>query len=434
MKKYIIILLALSAGIFSSCKMEIEDIFDKSSAQRIEEARQKAYTVLQSAENGWIMELYPNELQSYGGYNILLKFDNDTYVTVMSELAADFTDTKVSKYVVNGSQGPVLLFNTYNEYIHYFADPGLREAGGIRYGYEGDNEFVVMSAAPDKVILKGVKSHNTVVMTPLPAGVSWESYMEAVKKVKGEMYSYVNYDLVVKGNTYRVTEENDYTVFQFPDTSSSDEATKITMAFMHTDDGIRLYEPVTVDGVSVQNFLWDKESGTLTCIDEGTGVIMTGATTGYGKTYEGYIGDWRFHYFNASTNTSLIVSITEKEYNKTLTLSGLIYSTYNYPITLHWRRDGRVEMRGGQSVGFRDVSGSMVEIFLRACSSTSSTTSTAAAMITSTEANVDPDRLDFISNGYWAATEGVGYYYTNPTTGGNTSAGKFLMPMYMVKQ
>ena len=82
--KKILILLALPL-LFNSCLKDDEDKFSKSATERIEEAVKEAITVLQGAENGWRMELYPESERIYGGYTLFLKFNADNTVVASSE-------------------------------------------------------------------------------------------------------------------------------------------------------------------------------------------------------------------------------------------------------------------------------------------------------------------------------------------------------------
>jgi len=117
--KKILILLALPL-LFNSCLKDDEDKFSKSATERIEEAVKEAITVLQGAENGWRMELYPESERIYGGYTLFLKFNADNTVVASSEnFAAGKTES--SYYSVVAESGPVLAFDTNNDIIHFYS-------------------------------------------------------------------------------------------------------------------------------------------------------------------------------------------------------------------------------------------------------------------------------------------------------------------------
>ena len=61
--------LMLSALLFQSCLKDQEDVFDESSAARMENYLNEAQRVLMSSENGWVLEYYPETHRKYGeGY------------------------------------------------------------------------------------------------------------------------------------------------------------------------------------------------------------------------------------------------------------------------------------------------------------------------------------------------------------------------------
>ena len=60
MKKILSISLILAAALaFTSCVKEEEDIFDKSAAERLNEASDLYSKRLMASPNGWAMQLYP---------------------------------------------------------------------------------------------------------------------------------------------------------------------------------------------------------------------------------------------------------------------------------------------------------------------------------------------------------------------------------------
>ena len=74
MKKYRYITFLLGIILFVSCNPVEENLFDDSSAIRIEKSLLNTQDVLKNAENGWLMEYYPSSQQTYGGYNVFAKF------------------------------------------------------------------------------------------------------------------------------------------------------------------------------------------------------------------------------------------------------------------------------------------------------------------------------------------------------------------------
>lgn len=102
MKKIYNILFTLIAVLsFTSCSNDIDEVFDKPSAERVNDAIAEYKTVLTSAENGWLMKYYPKANTKYGGYNLLLKFGTDGNVTAMSDA---LVQTRKPHHIINWSR------------------------------------------------------------------------------------------------------------------------------------------------------------------------------------------------------------------------------------------------------------------------------------------------------------------------------------------
>ena len=245
-KLYILLTMALS---FAACTYEIDDVFDKSSAERISEEIARTKELLQSGSNGWLMYYYGST--QYGGYNVLCKFDKDE-VTVQSEIYGPKTVT--SHYKIEQSQGVLLSFDEYNEVFHFFSDPANPAGVGINgKGMEGDFEFRVISAGPDEIILSGKKHGSKVVMKPVDLGCDWDLYLEDVLEME-ENLSAGFYSLEF-GET-SVTASATYRRLVFYDEASD---SNIYVPFCFTDKGVKLYSTLTYGGVSVDEFIYSKE-------------------------------------------------------------------------------------------------------------------------------------------------------------------------------
>lgn len=182
MKKiYSLLLLLTAMMVLSSCKNEVDDIFEKSSSERVADALKSYKDILVAAPNGWRMQYVANE--QYGGYNMLCKFKADNTVDVANDKGVAANGTH---YQIIQSQGALLSFDEYNKAMHMFSDP-IAEVGIAGRGFEGDFEFRVLSAAADSVVLEGKKHGSRIVMTPMPAETKWADYLEAVNKTMEAM-------------------------------------------------------------------------------------------------------------------------------------------------------------------------------------------------------------------------------------------------------
>ena len=204
MKKIISLTLLLAAGIgFTACVNEEDDLFDKTAAERLNEASALYSSRLMAQPNGWAMQLYPtndNEAPYGSGYLVLCRFNKDHSVVV--SMKNQFTDnvyrTDTSLWEVITDNGPVLSFNSHNDCLHAFTDPEdilwtgnadepNNETGT---GVGGDYEFIIVDAPEDAsyMMLKGKKRGTYNLFTPVEEGVEYESYLADVETFMKTMF------------------------------------------------------------------------------------------------------------------------------------------------------------------------------------------------------------------------------------------------------
>jgi hypothetical protein len=204
MKKILSLTLLLAAGIgFTACVNEEDDLFDKTAAERLNEASALYSSRLMAQPNGWAMQLYPtndNEAPYGSGYLVLCRFNKDHSVVV--SMKNQFTDnvyrTDTSLWEVITDNGPVLSFNSHNDCLHAFTDPEdilwtgnadepNNETGT---GVGGDYEFIIVDAPEDAsyMMLKGKKRGTYTLFTPVEEGVEYESYLADVENFMKTMF------------------------------------------------------------------------------------------------------------------------------------------------------------------------------------------------------------------------------------------------------
>ena len=150
--KYVIIGIAL-VSLLGACSRDEASLFDKSAAQRAQEALDNAQAILIAPANGWEMLLFANDESK--GYNVLVDFDKNGKVTATAknkETTGGKILTDSSTWVVKNDYGPILSFDTYNNVLHAWSDP--KDDGE---GLGGDYEFLIVEAKEDFVRLKGKK-------------------------------------------------------------------------------------------------------------------------------------------------------------------------------------------------------------------------------------------------------------------------------------
>lgn len=261
MKKIYYLLYLATAVLFAACTNEEDDLFDTSSALRADAAIAADTKILTDAANGWVMEYFPEAQQSYGGYNVLLKFGTDGKVTVASELY-DNSDITTSLYSVKQSAGIVLSFDTYNEIFHFFSDPSdPAGVGGNGYGLEGDYDFLILEATAEKVTLKGKKTGGVAVLTPMKE--DWEEYILALQHAEEEM-SFQKMQLEMNGKVIPVSISFRTLTFTY---AEGENSVSVTASYIQTPAGYKFYEPVEVDGVTLSGFTFNAEAEVFTAND-----------------------------------------------------------------------------------------------------------------------------------------------------------------------
>lgn len=246
MKKiYSLLFLLTALTTLSSCTNEVDDVFDKSSAERIEETIKSYKDILVAAPNGWRMAY--KTADKYGGYNVLCKFNADNTVDVANEKG---DQTNGTHYQVMQSQGVLLSFDEYNQAIHRFSDP-VAEVGKNGLGYEGDFEFRVLKASADTVVLEGKKHGGRIVMTPMARDRKWTDYLKGVDNMKEAMDA-PRYRLSAGGKTFDC--QIAYNVLKV----KKEDGNILDFPFAYTDKGLDLLQADTLAGKTISGFLYSE--------------------------------------------------------------------------------------------------------------------------------------------------------------------------------
>lgn len=258
-KLFIYLLLALPALFLQSCQTEEENVFDKSYSERMDDFLQKAQETLVASQYGWALDYYPKSNQSYGGVAYTIKFTRDNAI-VRYENKPDDGEVK-SLYKMKEDDGPVLSFDTYNTFLHTYATP---KSGEYR-GKEGDFEFVIDSIGTDRIKIHGKRSLNTMYLHKLSGEAS--EYIEKVTELTN-LFVFSDVALNIGGKPYRlvVTDKNNRQLAIYDGDKIIAES-----AYAFTDKGIRLYEPIMLNGVQLYDLTLDAETAKLS----GTGVEST---------------------------------------------------------------------------------------------------------------------------------------------------------------
>lgn len=305
--------LLLAVFAFAACSPEVDDLFNETASERINKAIKEDLNILQSAKNGWVIEYYPSPTKMYGGYTILVSFDNEKKATVSCDLFASDKKT-ISLYDVKQSTGPTLTFDTYNEIFHLFSEPlNIFGLGSSGEGMEGDYEFLILECTPEKVVLKGKKTGTSMLMTPLPEDKTWKEYLDEVKAMSKEAYPAL-YDV-------KVGAEKKYDVKQLYHkfVLTHEDGTQEDLPFVYTTDGIKFYEPIDLGNAQMQSLTWDKQRMAYV-----NGDIAMEATIPEGyKPYDEYLGTYTFYYYKNMRTQKVTLSRVENDpFNTLYTMKG----------------------------------------------------------------------------------------------------------------
>lgn len=275
--------------LFASCFLEEKNLFDETTTERKLAAIEEYTQILKSADNGWVFECFPHKTQAYGGYNYLVKFgDVDSVYASFGYIRNP--EILQSLYEVKYDYGTMLSFNTYNEYLHYFAEG--RNTGTLYQGYGGEYEFMCMNYDDANGILKlkGKRTSNYLTMTKLADNVIWNEYLDAVNKTETQWnnaYYLVYVDGVQIGTAYK-----EGRIITFSSTENGEELSVTASLIYRPDGNIHFYDPVEIGGVKVQNFKFDSTSDTITSTDTGTKIVLEVTVPEGFTSFKDYLGDW----------------------------------------------------------------------------------------------------------------------------------------------
>ena len=252
MKKYIY--MCLAACLLVSCSQEEEAVYGKgnSYAKRTGETSTEYVNLLEGATNGWLLSMYVGTGQQYGGYNYILKFHQGK-VTALSEAT---TEEDTSLYTLNFSEKSILTFDTYNKVLHQFVEPSaLFPEGKI-----GDNQLVIQSYENGVFTLKGQRSNNLMTL----------------RKLEGEATAYLSkirerQSLFKVSDAYPVTINGKEVDFELQPSNrqfiAREGTTVIKKAYIYTENGFKLYEPITIAGKTFSEFTLSADNSEITTDD-----------------------------------------------------------------------------------------------------------------------------------------------------------------------
>lgn len=264
----------------ASCSREEDDIWERSAAERLNDAKNEDIAILCAAPHGWEM-LYFTESDAKG-LNFLMKFNTNGSVTIAAN--NDHTSgykEETSAFDVITDDGPVLTFNTYNSLFHRYADPDpdqTQDTDGVGDG--GDYEFKIMSISNEMIYMRGKKHGAEIYMYPL-SDDNWEQYFTDVNDNLNRMFNSSIPTLWVTladGKRYSITKASTQVMDMVPEGGDAITETS-TLSYVVTRNGFRWMNafPGNSDSSTpAREFVFNSEGTYLVSTDFGGGVA--GAT------------------------------------------------------------------------------------------------------------------------------------------------------------
>lgn len=256
-----LVLLALLLLGASACSNRSDELFERTADERLELSLGATRSILTSAPNGWQMSIFPSSDARWGGYTVWLRFHPGQLVEATNEFVPDAQTTR-SEYRLDGSNGPSLVFDTYNPALHMFSQPNVQDlvqtypklsrfsSAEISQGLGGDYSYRILSATAEQVVLQGARSEAIAVLHPAGAS-AWSEQLSAIQATERD-FGFTNVKLSGVGEDYSGT----FTLESRQiDLSRGDE--RLRLPFRFTEQGIELYEPQTFGGKKVQSFVGD---------------------------------------------------------------------------------------------------------------------------------------------------------------------------------
>jgi Domain of unknown function (DUF4302) len=253
--------------VFSCTKSEVDPLFQESANKRAANQIEKYKTQLTEAQYGWKGAYYPNGAKD-GGYSFYLKFDKNGNLTMYSDVAGLSSDKAFeTTFQIKALQKPTLIFDTYS-YLHELVNPDYN--GGT--GEFADLELTITEATTDKISLVGNRNNTELTLTKL---------------------TNTEYESVIKGGLANIIKSTiDYSTdkfinLKFPNGENSDifidfnskiftilylkngEIATSTSAFLTTPTGIQLKNPITLNGITVSELIWDNTTNNYYFISNG---------------------------------------------------------------------------------------------------------------------------------------------------------------------
>lgn len=280
---------ALLTFTLQSCSNKEEEIFEESPSVRLQALMDKTQATLVSSENGWVMDYFPDRDLSYGGFLYILKFNKQS-VEAYCELSDDLSESIESLYKLSNDDGAVLSFDSYNEFLHFFATP----SSGRYEAYDGDFEFKIMKVEDDLITLKGKRSGNTIYLHRLKEEPV--QYLEKCVKTSENIFA-PKASGTYGGTAIEALVDPDVryiTIYL--------NGGEYGQYFLPTPTGVRFVEPLEINGATISELSYDNIKFIFSGTDSnGANIQFTCALPDDYMFFEEFEGDYRMYLSTSSS-------------------------------------------------------------------------------------------------------------------------------------
>lgn len=280
---------ALLTFTLQSCSNKEEEIFEESPSVRLQALMDKTQATLVSSENGWVMDYFPDRDLSYGGFLYILKFNKQS-VEAYCELSDDLSESIESLYKLSNDDGAVLSFDSYNEFLHFFATP----SSGRYEAYDGDFEFKIMKVEDDLITLKGKRSGNAIYLHRLKEEPV--QYLEKCVKTSENIFA-PKASGTYGGTAIEALVDPDVryiTIYL--------NGGEYGQYFLPTPTGVRFVEPLEINGATISELSYDNIKFIFSGTDSnGANIQFTCALPDDYMFFEEFEGDYRMYLSTSSS-------------------------------------------------------------------------------------------------------------------------------------